>query len=260
MRWVEDEVSPLLVQTALDGVPMRRELTTASFDEVASRATATLIELAGRPIQALREEWWDRIVEPNLAGLVRRLDGLVEPSLLEDVRDCLSQIGEIPLVLVHNDCAPWNMVVRDEVTGIFDWEEADPRGLPAVDLVYCLATTAFVQDGVAGSPRAVATYKTLLDPSDERGAAFLGALDEYAGKMGVSVDDIPRLRLLTWLWHAASEMPLLFAGVTDPSPEVAERSAILPLLRVRGGGVQETAPDFAGYRKSGARGLRRAAS
>ena len=231
VHWVEDEVSPLLVQTALAGIPMRRALNAASFDEVASRAKAALIELAGRPVQSAREEWWERVVEPSLAALSRYLDGLVEPSLLQDVRDCLSHIGTLPLVLAHNDCAPWNIVFRDEVTGIFDWEEADTQGLPAVDLIYCLATTAFLQDGVSSSPSAVGTYSTLLDPFDERGAVFSGAVDDYARELGVSAQDIPRLRLLTWLRHSASEMPLLFAGVTDPSPEIAERSIILPLLR-----------------------------
>ena len=229
--WHDDELSPLLVQTALPGEAMSTGLRARPYAGIAERIATALAEMACVRAIASREAWWGRIAAPRMAELAELLGGLVEPAFLDAVEACVSGLGDLPLVLAHNDCTPWNLVLMGERTGLFDWEEADPHGLPGVDVVYCLATAAFVQDGVASTPKAIDTYERLLDPADERGAAFLRSLDSYAGALDVSAEDMSRIRVFTWVWHATNELRAMLAGIPDPQPAILDASVILPLLR-----------------------------
>jgi hypothetical protein len=40
---------------------------------------------------------------------------------------------EVPTTIVHGDFAPWNLRLHDGRIGAFDWEYAEPSGLPLMD-------------------------------------------------------------------------------------------------------------------------------
>lgn len=229
--WTDDDVSPFHVQTALAGESLGTKLRRLSYDTVAVRLTQMLVELAGEPRRVPKSLWWERLVERRLRALDEHVGEVLEPELIPAIRDCLSGLDDLPLIWTHNDCAPWNIVVADDKLAMFDWELANPLGLPAVDLVYGLATSAFMQDRVAATPRAIETYERLLKSTDPRGMVFQSSLDDYADAMGLSDEDISRLRVAAWVGHAANEAKHLVAGVDELDSEVLESSVILPILR-----------------------------
>ena len=231
LMWDERDGLPVLVQTALDGESLNSLARRNEFPDLARRLGAALAEFAGSPPAALVVEWWPELVEPWLERLSNALGLFGEKELAPAVREALSGVDALPLVWCHNDCTPWNAVMEGNSLGLFDWEDGVEEGLPLVDLVYLLANTAFVADGTVGAPDAVRSYRRLLDPTDPRGSAFLGSLATYARAVGVRVEDVPRLRIATWLAHTTQDLEIILEAAGAPSPQLLASSVCLPLLR-----------------------------
>jgi len=57
------------------------------------------------------------------------------------------QSADFPLVFEHGDFSSPNILMRPSGdVGVVDWELAEPRGLPAVDLFFFLAYSAFARN------------------------------------------------------------------------------------------------------------------
>ncbi len=231
LLFTEAAGSPVLVQGMLSGGSGLDAGRSGGFDTLATLLAEALTALAGGEV-APRLSWWDRLAEPWLAELAALVDGLAEPGLVPAVRKSLSGLGTLPLVVTHGDCSPWNLVVADDRVGLFDWEHGSEQGLPLTDLVYCLAMTALWLEGKPDPREAGAAYERLLDPLDERGAVFCRAVDGYASRLGLRPEDVPRLRLATWLAHATNDVRNLLASDPAPSSATLARSVCLPLLEV----------------------------
>jgi len=74
-----------------------------------------------------------------------------------------------------------------------------------LDLVYALATLAAVVDKAWDPRHMQASYRGLMDVNTPGGAVFHRELDRYAREVGLQPDQIPPLRLLTWVLHSSIE-------------------------------------------------------
>jgi len=221
----------LFVQTAIHGTPLLSAALSEGYPAVAKRLSDSLATLVDARPRHPVAEWWDAQVEPWLARLERQLGSLGDTATAAQVREALSGFTELPLGWTHNDCTPWNTVVTEQGLGLFDWETAEETGLPLVDLVYCLATTAFSLDGTEGTSRSVDSYRRLMEATDERGAAFSEALSQYAHRLALDAGDVSRLRLMTWLVHTTHDLHNLLVATDSPTSALLGECACLPVLR-----------------------------
>ncbi len=195
-------------QTALLGDPLTSAISGDSFTGIALRLTEAQIALAestriwagdtssGEIISALLQK------STALSGRVANLPDL------EQTRRVLDGLRPLPVVCVHNDFTPWNIVDDAGKLGVFDWGDAAKQGLPLLDLVYGLATAAFLLDHAQSADEMNKSYLTLLDPYHARGKVFAECLNRYAASLGIPSDSIAPLRLMTWMYHSFNELEI----------------------------------------------------
>jgi glycosyltransferase involved in cell wall biosynthesis/aminoglycoside phosphotransferase (APT) family kinase protein len=207
-----------VVQDAVEGRSLLDALSPQSFEELATKVTQLLIDLAGRIAEpAIKAPIGPKsparagaprspLVDESLRRFEREFGSVVSPSLVAKARALLDGLGDLPPVCEHRDCSPWNVLVTaagDPV--LLDWESAEPDGLPGMDLVYFLANCAFVLDRAIERGRTRESYARLLDPATPYGRIAGEALDAYAAALGIGAEDLRRLRLLCWIVHSHSD-------------------------------------------------------
>ena len=82
---------------------------------------------------------------------------------------------------------------------VYDWESAEPAGLPLNDLVYFLAYLAFFHDQAVAPERCLETYRRARDPGTFTGAVHHDCIARYAEQIGLDSAHVRGLHLLTWL-------------------------------------------------------------
>jgi len=194
-----------LVESALHGTPLIAGLTPERFEDLAGTVTHWLTELAGDAGPQEPGQWRERLVDGPLEAFERDFGRVVPTGLVAQARNALAGLGALPLVPEHRDCSPWNVVLSEGEPGLLDWESAEPRGLPGLDLAYFLANCAFVLDGALESGRTRQSYERLLDPSTPYGTIATRCEREYREALGLDPADLARLRLLAWLVHSQSD-------------------------------------------------------
>jgi hypothetical protein len=194
-----------IAETAIQGVPLST-ITEASFASIASLVTRWLIELAAMSPQQPRSSWWPRLVQEPLDEFERQFGAVAGKAAIEQARRRLEDVPDLPIVFEHRDCSPWNVVLTAAgAPALLDWESAEPRGLPGLDLVYFLANAAFEMDGALESGRTREAYARLLDPASAPGRVAARCLADYCAPLGLDRDTLARLRLLCWIVHCRSE-------------------------------------------------------
>jgi hypothetical protein len=195
-----------LAESSVNGRPLLDALTPTTFGDLAERVTQWLIELAGRDAPQPARDWRSRLVENPLDEFERSYANVLEPGDAPRARRVLEGLGELPQVCEHRDCSPWNVVLTGSGgPALLDWESAEPRGLPALDLIYFLTNAAFVLDGALESGRTREAYAQLLDPNSPHGHVAAQCIVEYSSRLGLDHDSLGRLRLLCWIVHSRSE-------------------------------------------------------
>lgn len=227
----EEAGFPLFIQTAVQGTPLLRYAMAEGYGAAAVRLAGSLATLADPSNVRPSDEWWAEHVGRWLDRLESQLAGIGAMTTVERARALLGGFTALPLGWTHNDCTPWNTMVTAGGLSIFDWESADERGLPAVDLVYALATTAFSLDGTESTPNAIDSYRRLMDPQDERGRTFCSALEAYGAAVGIGAEDLSRLRVATWLLHSTHDLGNLLQATDDPTSALLGECVCLPILQ-----------------------------
>ncbi len=195
-----------VAETAVSGSPLIGELRPASFPGLAAQMTDWLIELAEQRRSEPRSEWWSRLVESSLADFERDFGSIVPRAIPGQMRARLERLPELPIVFEHRDCAPWNVLLgADGHPALLDWESAEPRGLPALDLIYFLANCAFVLEGALEAGQTRESYRRLLDPLSPTGEVARESLTRYGAALDLSPAALPGLRLLCWAIHSRSD-------------------------------------------------------
>ena len=83
---------------------------------------------------------FDRLIGADLSHLQALFPA--DRDLLERTRSLIAPLSEMsfPLVLEHGDLSHPNLLIGPgERVGVIDWEQAELRGMPAVDLFFFLA-------------------------------------------------------------------------------------------------------------------------
>jgi Phosphotransferase enzyme family len=215
-----------LAQSAIHGRPLTATLSPATFPALAAGVTDWLVDLAAeRPLRAA-EDWRGRLVEQPLADLEAQFGAVLGSGGAERARAVLAGLGACPQVCEHRDCSPWNVVASADGPALLDWESAEPRGLPALDLVYFLATCAFRIEDSYGAGRTRQRYAELLDPASDIGRVAADCFAAYSAAVGLDPATLARLRLLCWIVHCRSDYRQLEMAAAGPPSAEALRGAI----------------------------------
>jgi hypothetical protein len=220
-----------LAESAVHGTPLIGCLTPDSFEELAGSVTSWLIELARGGKTQPPSEWWERLVGARLRAFERDFAQALPAGLPSRLEQSLAALGPLPLVPEHRDCSPWNVVIGGDGPGLHDWESAESRGLPGLDLAYFLANCAFVLDGSLETGHTRESYERLRDPSMPYGAVAARCGSQYLQALGIDPEELTPLRLLTWLVHSASDhRHLTMESGGTPDPEALRASTYLGLI------------------------------
>jgi len=215
-----------VAEEAVPGRTMLDDLDGANFEAMARRVMLTLVDLAGGA-DADAGNRRGALVATTPAELERGFGAVLGAGALDEVRRRLDGLGDLRPAFEHRDCSPWNVVIGPAgETVLLDWESAEPDGLPGLDLVYFLTNAAFVLDRALERGATRESYSRLLDPSTATGRVAAAASAEYAAAVGIDAADLPRLRLLCWAVHCASDRAHLELEHGPAPPAEALRSSV----------------------------------
>ena len=216
----------VLGEIALTGHPLYMMLRRDTCLDLAVKVTGWLAALAEHAISCPRSDWWDRLIEATVAEFEQNFGRVIEPEKLQATRAILAMLGDLPLVCEQRDCSPWNVLIADDgELVILDWESAEPRGLPMLDLIYFLTYLIFFLDGALESQRFMESYRAALDPATFTGRVVAECLHYYLTCVGLDPIVLRPLRLLTWLIHSRSEYQRFAAEAAgQPDPADLRRS------------------------------------
>lgn len=220
-------------ESFVEGTPLVALERRARFESVATMATDWLITLAEGRSASAPSAWYDRLVESPLAEFVATFGPVLDREMVRETRERLRMLGPLPLVCEHRDFSPWNVLLTASgELGVLDWEGAELRGLPVLDLVYFLAYLTFVRDGSDDVPSRRASYRSMLHPEADAGAVAHRCLERYCERLRIPRAALGPLRLLVWLVHARSEYRRLVADAGGvPSRSALDGSLFVGLWR-----------------------------
>ncbi len=220
-----------LAETVIGGTPVSVALRPESYGPIATRATDWLAQLAGRPVPASRATWWNRLVSPVLDRFQQTFGGVANAAFIEETRGRLATLDALPLVCEQRDFSPWNVLLgADGSLAVLDWESAELRGLPGMDLLYFLTYLAFYRDGAMASGEFRQSYAAGLDPLTPTGAVRSECLARYGRLVGVAPSALAALRPFVWLIHADSEYQRFVADHGGTPPTQTLKSSLFVAL------------------------------
>lgn len=212
VAYEEYEGNQLLLESALVGQAMNVFLV--------QRQPTSCIEATLHWLLSFHEATSDRSQEPQerFQRLVDQplvqLESLFpltadEEGLLKETRELTSPLRDtgFPLVFEHGDLsAPNLLVLKDGNLGVLDWEMAEPRGLPAVDLFFFLTFVAFARHRAQReSDYLAAFHQAFFGPS----AWARAYVSRYAERLQLSPQVIGALFVLCWIRYISKLAALL---------------------------------------------------
>ena len=211
----------VLGETALTGRPLHTVLRRDTCRDLALKVTEWLTTLAEQATPCPRSDWWEQLIETTVDEFEQNFGRVIDPAKVQATRAILATLGDLPLVCEQRDCSPWNVLIADDgELVILDWESAEPRGLPLLDLIYFLTYLIFFLDGALESQRFTESYRAMLDPTAFTGRIVADCQQLYLDCVGLDPSVLRPLRLLTWLIHSRSEYQRFAterAGQPDPA-------------------------------------------
>ena len=194
---------PVLGETAHTGVPLFAMLDRVSYEALADRVERWCARLAegGGPAEPV----WPRLAAPVFERFAAEFGAVVGAERLARTRALLEGIGELPVVPEQRDLSPWNVLVDGDQLAVLDWESADPRGVPGLDLLYYLTHAPYYVERTWVTRAFEESYRRAWSPSPEIGRANLRVMSRHLERLGVHAAVLPRLRVLAWALHAHSD-------------------------------------------------------
>ena len=213
-----------LGETALEGEPLIWQLNRATLHPFCGLVTDWLVGLVDSE-RTHDGDWRPRLVDEPLERFARDYASVLEPWELDQARAAFASLPDLPVSCEQRDCAPWNVLLAGDTVSVADWESAEPRGLPGLDLVYFLTNAALVVDGVLDTGPVVPAYlesRRTLAEHEQR----------YCERIGLDEALLPTLRLLCWTIHARSEAIRFEQDAAgQPSPGTLGGGVFLALWR-----------------------------
>ena len=215
-----------LGETVLNGVPIWTALRHDNFRKLALKATDWLIALAGSAQQYERADWQQHIWQPAWEQFSQSFGPCFDAAGLDEMRAQIESLGNLSVVCEQRDFSPWNVLLddRDELI-VLDWESAELRGLPLLDLIYFLTYLVFFLERlpVYGDLDLMAlrrAYRDSLNPHTFTGRIVNECLTRYAKQVGVNPAAIRPLRMLAWLIHSHSEFKHMRDAAANGQPPI----------------------------------------
>lgn len=197
----------LLIETALVGRPMSSKLVRRQQETCVESVTQWLTEFHQATAEPSGDAtgWYERLAEYPLQQFVKAMPLLTEELHMIEQTQALTSLlrdRDIPLVFEHGDLGPTNLVLMNEGgLGVLDWELAEPRGLPAVDLFFFLTLVAFARQRARSHAGYVAAFhETFFGPS----AWARPYIMRYVKDMQLSSEMLTPLFVLCWSRYVAS--------------------------------------------------------
>lgn len=107
----------------------------------------------------------------------------------------------------HRDLGPWNVHYGSGGIGVIDWPDAVRSGPPLADLTHHLVHLALcANDGYDPDQRGD-VLEQVVDRSEPLGGLIGKLEDDYARSVGVPLDAVSALRILTWLIDIGRQDP-----------------------------------------------------
>jgi hypothetical protein len=223
---------PVLGETALAGVPLAATLTLASYSRVAERVTDWLIALADPAASLPAEPTWNSLVSPALERFASEFAPVLDTGRLDRARELLGTLGAMPVVCEQRDFSPWNVFEGEEGIIVLDWESGEPRGLPALDLIYFGTHAAYYVERAWDTGRYVQAHRAAWSRETEIGRANHACVARYLAHFELDPELLRPLRLFAWVLHAHSDFLHLRADAGGaPSNEVLRSSRFLQLVQ-----------------------------
>jgi phosphotransferase family enzyme len=223
-------VATSVAETGLTGTPLLRVLREDNYRSLAVRGSEWLVELAHRTAVTPDRGWRGRLLDRFLSGFRSRFAGLVPVEAFDRAESIISTIAVDVLVCEHRDFSPWNVHIdaAGEIA-VLDWESAEVRGLPLLDLIYFLTYLGFELE--RGRPRdVVAAYRAMIEGRGPVGEVAAECTARYTRALGLDIRLLPALGVLVWMIHARSEHRAMTADSGGPpDAAVLGRSVFLPL-------------------------------
>lgn len=222
--------APVIGESPLAGTSLVALLKRRHYPALAGRVTAWLSELAEPAGRAAWEPVWNRIVAPVLERFESEFGPVLDAARLQRTRDVLRTLGPLPVVCEQRDFSPWNVFDRADGIVVLDWESGEPRGLPAMDLVYFFTHAAYYLEGAWTSGDFEAAYRAAWSTETAIGRVNNECVRRYLERLGVSTQVVAALRLFAWMLHAHSDYVHMSADTGgSPGADMLRRSIFLRL-------------------------------
>jgi hypothetical protein len=234
LLWYECRAgTALLAETAIVGTLFQHALHHASLRERAAQVTDWQIDFARATLTARSAAWRSPLVDATVADFHAMYGGAVDPALLRDAAGAITTLGPLPRVCEQRDFAPWNLLLTPAgELAVLDWESAELRGLPALDLIYFFTYAGLLLDDALTTRAYEASYRETWNPSTRRGEVVDACLARYAEAVGMRAPVLRSLRVLCWMLHARSDHARLVADTGGrPAPEALRDAVSVRLWR-----------------------------
>lgn len=191
----------LLIETALRGQPLKPALVRRHPKRSVEAGLSWLSEFhaatAHEDVQTF--DWFYVLIERPLRNFQSQLPPLAEElGLLEDVLQIAEALRapRLPLVLSHEDFSHPNILISaDWQARVVDWELAEPRGLPGLDLFFFLTYVAFARRGANKNAEYLAAFQEAFYGPQAWAQSYVL---RYAERLRLPGASITPLFLLCW--------------------------------------------------------------
>lgn len=196
---------PVVAETAFDGVPIAALLTHRRYPRIVERVTDWLCDFATPASRADAEPVWERIVAPALERFTAEFGPVLDDERLRRARELLGGLGALPVVCEQRDFSPWNVFDDEGNLVVLDWESGEPRGLPALDLIYFATHAAYYLERAWVTGRFREAHHTAWSRDSELGRVNHASVAHYLDRLGLGAELLLPLRLCAWVVHAHSD-------------------------------------------------------
>jgi hypothetical protein len=232
--------APVIGQSALTGVPLAALLGARSYQGIAERVTDWLCVMAEPAARGASEPAWERVIGPAYSRFASEFGSVVGADRLEQTRSALLTLSSLPVVCEQRDFSPWNVFDGADSLVVLDWESGEPRGLPALDLLYFFTHAAYYLEGAWTSGRFEAAYRVAWSHESPIGRVNHACIARYLARLGLAQELLVPLRLFAWVLHAHSDYVHLHADAGGPpDADTLRGSRFLRLFDVELDGIDQ---------------------
>lgn len=191
----------LLVQNALTGRIMRPTLVRRQEKLCIDAVFSWLVELNVVTYSSHRDKYdcFVQAVKKSLDDLESAFSQTSDgKKLIQQTRDLVAPLQgkNIPSVFEHGDLSSPNIIIRsNHKSSVVDWELAEPRGLPAVDLFFFLTYVAFARQKARRYQDYLGAFQTTFFGKNAWARPYI---THYSEKLKLSHEVLNPLFILCW--------------------------------------------------------------